>query len=75
MSFVEMSRLCRVNLYNYVVQPGMSRAAAGSAQLDLLAATEHYLMEACQLPLGVIGSSRKQYTRALPATTTTTTSV
>jgi hypothetical protein len=56
MMFVEMSRLCRVNLTIYVVQPGMSKAAASSAQLDLLAATEHYLMETCQIPFGVISS-------------------
>nr|WP_229265403.1 DEAD/DEAH box helicase family protein [Duganella sp. 1224] len=56
MTFVEMSRLCRVSLHIYVVQPGMSKAQASTAQLDLLAATEHYLMETCQVPFGVIGS-------------------
>lgn len=56
MAFVEMSRLCRVSLHIYVVQPGMSKAQASTAQLDLLAATEHYLMETCQVPFGVIGS-------------------
>jgi len=56
MAFVEMSRLCRVKLDVYVVQPGLSKAKASTAQLDLLAATEHYLMETCQVPFGVIGS-------------------
>jgi superfamily II DNA or RNA helicase len=56
MMFVEMSRICRVNLNIHVVQPGMSKAVASSAQLDLLAATEHYLMETCQIPFGVISS-------------------
>lgn len=56
MAFVEMSRLCRVNLSIHVVQPGLSKAQASTAQLDLLAATEHYLMETCQVPFGVIGS-------------------
>lgn len=56
MAFVEMSRLCRVNLCIYIVQPGMSKAQASTAQLDLLAATEHYLMETCQVPFRVIGS-------------------
>lgn len=56
MAFVEMSRLCRVSLHIYIVQPGMSKAQASTAQLDLLAATEHYLMETCQVPFGVIGS-------------------
>lgn len=56
MAFVEMSRVCRINLYIRVVQPGMSKAAASSAQLELLAATEHYLAETCQVPFVVIGS-------------------
>ncbi len=56
MMFVEMSRLCRINLSIHIVQPGVSKAAASTAQLDLLAATEHYLMETCQVPFGVIAS-------------------
>lgn len=56
MAFVEMSRVCRLNLHIRVVQPGMSKAAASSAQLELLAATEHYLAETCQIPFVVIAS-------------------
>ncbi|MDK2014654.1 MULTISPECIES: hypothetical protein [unclassified Deinococcus] len=38
------------------LQPGLSRAEATAAQLDLLAATEMYLTETYQIPLRVIGS-------------------
>ena len=40
----------------FVVQPGLSRAAAVNKQLELLAATELYLMDTAATPLGVIAS-------------------
>lgn len=55
MAFVEMSFLCRVKLHMHIVQE-CPRAQASTAQLDLLAAAEHYLVEICQVPFGVIGS-------------------
>lgn len=41
----------------FVVQPGLSRTAAVNKQLELLAATELYLMETSATPLGVIASA------------------
>ncbi|WP_149536620.1 DEAD/DEAH box helicase [Siccirubricoccus phaeus] len=41
----------------FIVQPGLSRAAAEGDHLELLAATETYLMETFGLPLGVIASA------------------
>lgn len=40
----------------FVVQPGLSKAAAETSQLELLAATELYLQETYNIPLGVIAS-------------------
>lgn len=40
----------------FIVQPGLSRALAEGEHLELLAATETYLMETSGLPLGVIAS-------------------
>ncbi|MDK2014635.1 MULTISPECIES: DEAD/DEAH box helicase [unclassified Deinococcus] len=45
-----------VRFHLSIVQPGLSRAEATAAQLDLLAATEMYLAETYQIPLRVIGS-------------------
>jgi len=53
----EMSRLCPVSLAIYIVQPGLSKARATSAQLELLSVTENYLMETYRLPFGVIASA------------------
>jgi hypothetical protein len=39
-----------------IVQPGITKAAISSGQLELLAGTELYLMETFQIPLGVIAS-------------------
>ncbi len=44
----------RLNVF--IVQPGLSRAEATRPQMELLAATENYLMETYQIRLGVIGS-------------------
>lgn len=40
----------------YIVQPGLSKAAAETSQLELLAVTELYLQETYNIPLGVIAS-------------------
>lgn len=40
-----------------IVQPGLSRAAAVNKQLELLGATEVYLMDTSAIPLGVIASA------------------
>ncbi len=40
-----------------VVQPGLQRSAATPRQLELLGATELYLMETYQMPFRVIGSA------------------
>jgi hypothetical protein len=40
----------------FVVQPGLSRKAAGNNQLELLGATELYLMDTSGIPLSVIAS-------------------
>lgn len=40
----------------FVVQPGLSRSQAETAQLELLAVTEHYLRETRAIELGVIAS-------------------
>jgi hypothetical protein len=39
------------------VQPGLSKNALVTRQLDLLAATELYLMDTSAIPLHVIGSA------------------
>lgn len=41
----------------FVVQPGLSRAAAGASHLDLFAATELYLQETLAVGFGVIASA------------------
>jgi hypothetical protein len=52
----ETSRIMQVNLKIFIVQPGLSKALASRAQLELLAVTENYLRETYQLPFGVIAS-------------------
>lgn len=46
----------RLQLRVFVVQPGLSRAAASSDQLELLAVTENHLLETFAVPFGVVGS-------------------
>jgi hypothetical protein len=53
----EMSHVCPVSLRIFVVQPGVSKATASRAQLELFSVTENYLMETYQIPFGVISSS------------------
>jgi len=45
-----------VRLRVFVVQPGLSKAAASAGQLELLAVTENYLLETFAVPFGVVGS-------------------
>lgn len=52
----EMSHVCPVSLRIFVVQPGVSKAAASRAQLELFSVTENYLFETYQIPFGVIAS-------------------
>ncbi|MDD9982358.1 MAG: DEAD/DEAH box helicase family protein [Gammaproteobacteria bacterium] len=52
----EMSRLCRVDLSIFVVQPGISKSAVTEEQLRLLGVTENYLYETYQLSFGVLAS-------------------
>lgn len=52
----EKSRIQPIRLKVFIVQPGLSRAAASDAQLELLAVTENYLMETFKVPFGVIAS-------------------
>ena len=40
----------------FIVQPGLSKSTASSAQLTLLSVTQNYLMERCQIPFEVIAS-------------------
>ena len=41
----------------FIVQPGLSRAIIGPRQLELLAATESYLMDTSAVPLRIIASA------------------
>ncbi len=56
-SIREMSRLCRVALSVFIVQPGVSKALVTEDQLRLLGVTENYLKETYQLPFGVFASA------------------
>lgn len=53
----ELSRRSDVKLKAFIVQPGLSRANASLAQLQLLAVTERYLTETYEVPLRVICSA------------------
>lgn len=53
----DMSRLRKLAVSVYVVQPGLSRAEASQSQLELLAVTERYLNDTYDLPFAVIGSA------------------
>jgi hypothetical protein len=41
----------------FIVQPGVSKGEATTAQLELLSVTENYLMETFRLPFAVIAST------------------
>lgn len=47
----------RLRLQVFIVQPGLSKAAATRQQLELLAVTEKYLLETFAVPFGVVSSS------------------
>ncbi|UCH95728.1 MAG: DEAD/DEAH box helicase family protein [Candidatus Aminicenantes bacterium] len=49
-------KILPVKLSIYIVQPGLSRAKASNAQLELLGVTENHLMETMRLTFGVIAS-------------------
>ena len=51
-----MSRLCRMDLSIFVVQPGISKSAVTDEQLRLLGVTENYLYETYHLSFGVVAS-------------------
>lgn len=53
----EKSRVQPLRLKVFIVQPGLSRAAASDAQLELLAVTENYLMETFKVSFSVIASA------------------
>lgn len=52
----EMSRRTDVKLKVYVVQPGLSKAAATENQMTLLAVTERYLSDTYEVPFSVMCS-------------------
>lgn len=52
----EKAESVKVSLRIFVVQPGLSKSAASSEQLELLAVTENYLLETFAVPFGVIAS-------------------
>lgn len=51
------SSLLRPDFRIHIVQPGLSKATANRGQLELLAATESYLIETSAIPMGVIASA------------------
>lgn len=53
----DMSRRCDVRLKVWVVQPGLSAAAASNSQLTLLAVTERFLNDTYQVPFNVFCSA------------------
>lgn len=53
----DLSRRCEVKLHVFVVQPGLSIAAATRNQLTLLAVTERYLTDTYEIPLQVLCSA------------------
>jgi len=52
----EISRMAMLTVRIFIVQPGVSKGAATTAQLELLSVTENYLMETFRLPFAVIAS-------------------
>lgn len=53
----EMSRRVEVKLKVYIVQPGLSKAAASASQLRLLAVTERFLSDTYEVPFSVLCSA------------------
>lgn len=53
----EMSRRTDVKLKVFVVQPGLSKAAASSSQLTLLSVTERFLSDTYEVPFSVLCSA------------------
>jgi hypothetical protein len=53
----EKADIQRMRLRVYIVQPGLSAAAASKQQLELLAVTESYLLDTFEVPLEVVASS------------------
>lgn len=51
------SRSLRIEFRIHIIQPGVSKAQATTAQLELLAVTEMYLKETFEIPLTVITSA------------------
>ncbi|QYK56462.1 MAG: DEAD/DEAH box helicase family protein [Fimbriimonadaceae bacterium] len=51
------ARLLRPDFSMWLVQPGLSKAAASSSQLELLGGTETFLHEVHQIPLHVVASA------------------
>jgi len=52
----EISRMAMLTMRIFIVQPGVSKGEATTAQLELLSVTENYLMETFRLPFAVIAS-------------------
>lgn len=53
----EMSRRSEVKLKVFVVQPGLSKAAASNSQLMLLSVTERFLSDTYEVPFSVVCSA------------------
>lgn len=56
MQIREFSRRADVKLKVFVVQPGLSKAAASASQMTLLAVTERYLSDTYEVPFSVMCS-------------------
>ena len=52
---LEACLVMAVDMKITIVQPGLSKSNSSNAQLELLAVTENYLNETCELPLTVVG--------------------
>ncbi len=51
------SRSCPIEMAIFIVQPGLSKSGISAEQLELLGATDNYLMETYRLPFSVIASA------------------
>lgn len=51
------SRSCPIEMAIFIVQPGLSKSGISAEQLELLSATDNYLMETCRSPFSVISSA------------------
>jgi hypothetical protein len=56
-ALTKRARFLRTRMAVYVVQPGVSKAAATQGQLDLLSAADAYLRDTGEVPLRVIASA------------------